>query len=415
MFKSLFHSGRVLARHINSPLAAERSTFLTHLSLVGISRSTLLRHARQLRVIAILLDKQVPGHVTLELIGQCAQRWARRQRRRGRVHCLKWSAKYFVQVACAWCRFMGWLKEKSRPAPAYAEQLQAWAAFLRTEEGLAEKTCTDYCWWAEGFLRWLKGREVPLYRVTVAEVDGYLSHLAARGLSRITLAIAAKTLRRFFRDAYAQGWCRLNLAPAILAPRLFQQENVPTGPKWPEVHRLIAATQGNTSRDVRNRAILLLLAVYGLRSGEVRALRLEDLDWTRRILRVQRSKSARVQEYPLTRAMRQVLRRYLKEARPQSLHSELFLTLHAPFRPLPRNAVYMLTRRLLDRLKIVSPKRGPHALRHACATYLLNSGLPLKAVGDHLGHRSLTATQVYAKVDLAGLRTVAAFDLGGLL
>ena len=139
------------------------------------------------------------------------------------------------------------------------------------------------------------------------------------------------------------------------------------------------------------------------------------MDWTRRILRVRRSKSARVQEYPLTRAMRQAIRRYLKEARPQSLHGELFLTLHAPFRPLPRNAVYMLTRSLLDRLKIVSPKRGPHALRHACATYLLNSGLPLKAVGDHLGHRSLTATQVYAKVDLPGLRTVAAFDLGGLL
>jgi site-specific recombinase XerC len=204
MFKSLFHSGRVLARHINSPLAEERSTFLTHLSLVGISRSTLLRHARQLRVIAILLNKQVPGHVTLDLIDQCALRWARRQRQRGRVHCLKWSAKYFVQVACAWCRFMGWLKEKSRPAPAHVEQLQAWAAFLRTEEGLAEKTCADYCWWVDGFLRWLKGQEVPLRRVTVAEVDGYLSHLAARELSRITLAIAAKTLRRFFRDAYAQ-------------------------------------------------------------------------------------------------------------------------------------------------------------------------------------------------------------------
>jgi integrase/recombinase XerD len=417
MFKSLFPSGRVLARHVNSPLAEERSTFLTHLASVGISRSTLLRHARQLRVIAILLNKQAPGHVTLELIDQCALRWARRQRQRGRVHCLKWPAKYFVQVACAWCRFMGWLKEKPCPTPAYGEQLHAWTVFLRAEEGLAEKTCADYSWWAEGFLRWLKGQKVPLCRVTVAEVDGYFNHLAARGLSRITLAIAAKTLRRFFRHAYAQEWCRQDLAPVILAPRLFQQENVPTGPKWSEVQRLIAATQGSTStsRDVRNRAILLLLAVYGLRSGEVRALRLEDLDWTRRILRVRRSKSARVQEYPLTRTMGQALRRYLKETRPQSLHCELFLTLHTPFRPLPRNAVYMLTRSLLDRLKIVSPKRGPHALRHACATYLLNSGLPLKAVGDHLGHRSLTATQVYAKVDLAGLRTVAAFDLGGLL
>jgi site-specific recombinase XerD len=124
---------------------------------------------------------------------------------------------------------MGWLKEKPRPAPAYVEQLRAWAAFLRTEEGLAEKTCADYCWWADGFLRWLKGQEVPLRRVTVAEVDGYLSHLSVRGLSRITLAIAAKTLQHFFRDAYAQKWCRQDLAHVILAPRLFQQENVPAG------------------------------------------------------------------------------------------------------------------------------------------------------------------------------------------
>jgi site-specific recombinase XerD len=50
-----------------------------------------------------------------------------------------------------------------------------------------------------------------------------------------------------------------------------------------------------------------------------------------------------------------------------------------------------------------------------CASYLLNGGLSLKAVGDHLGHRHLSATQIYAKVDLAGLRTIAAFDLGGLL
>jgi site-specific recombinase XerD len=55
------------------------------------------------------------------------------------------------------------------------------------------------------------------------------------------------------------------------------------------------------------------------------------------------------------------------------------------------------------------------SLRHANATYLLNSGASLKVVGDHLGHRSLSTTQVYAKVDLVGLREVAAFDLGGLL
>jgi len=109
------------------------------------------------------------------------------------------------------------------------------------------------------------------------------------------------------------------------------------------------------------------------------------------------------------------IQRYLKKARPECARKELFLTLHAPFRRLSAGALYHLTSSLLHRLDIASPKRGPHALRHASATYLLNSGSSLKAVGDHLGHRSLGTTRIYAKVDLAGLRTVAAFDLGGLL
>jgi site-specific recombinase XerD len=130
---------------------------------------------------------------------------------------------------------------------------------------------------------------------------------------------------------------------------------------------------------------------------------------------VRRSKTARVQEYPLTAATGKAIQRYLKRARPECARKEVFLTLRAPFRRLSPGALYHLTSSLMERLDIVSPKRGPHALRHANATYLLNSGASLKVVGDHLGHRSLSTTQVYAKVDLLGLREVAAFDLGGLL
>ena len=62
-----------------------------------------------------------------------------------------------------------------------------------------------------------------------------------------------------------------------------------------------------------------------------------------------------------------------------------------------------------------SPPRSRPALRHACACHLLAEGLSLDAIGDHLGHRSLSSTRHYAKVDVAGLREVARFDLGGLL
>jgi len=310
---------------------------------------------------------------------------------------------------------MGWLAAEPRPRAPYHWRLEAWACFLGDPEGLSETTAANYCWWASGWLEWLQEQDGPLRRISLVHVDRFMERLSAQGLSRVTLATAAKALRRFLRYAYERGWCRRDLVQGVLSPRLYRQENLPGGPAWSDVKRLIAATDGSTVGQLRNRALLLLLAVYGLRSGEVRRLSLEDLDWTRGVLRVCRSKTARIQEYPLTAATGQALRRYLEEARPDCARHELFLTLHAPFRRLSAGALYRMTHGLMERLKIPSPKHGPHALRHACASYLLNQGLSLKEVGDHLGHRHLGATQIYAKVDLAGLRTIAAFDLGGLL
>jgi integrase/recombinase XerD len=300
------------------------------------------------------------------------------------------------------------------PTPPYAKHLEAWVLFLRVEVGLAQSTLSNYGWWAKSLLKWLRSQGLPWRSITLSRVDDFMKHSSSRGLNRVSLATAVPALRCFVRYAYQQGWCRHDFAFAILAPHLFRCENLPTGPVWPDVKRLVQATNGATLKDLRNRAILLLLAVYGLRRGEVIALRLEDVDWTRNILRVQRSKTARVQEYPLTAMMAQTLERYLKKARPDGFSSHVFLTLRAPYRALSGNGIYSLTRSLLDGLDISSTKRGPHSLRHACASYLLNRGLSLKRVGDHLGHRSPSATQIYAKVDLTGLRAVATFDLGGL-
>ena len=64
----------------------------------------------------------------------------------------------------------------------------------------------------------------------------------------------------------------------IDGPRLFRHEGLPVGPPWPDVQRLIASASGDATRDIRDRAILILLATYGLRSGEVAGLCLEDLN-----------------------------------------------------------------------------------------------------------------------------------------
>ena len=414
MFDTLFHRPGVCRRHADGPLAEERKAFLTHLAAQGLARETLLGYASELLVVAAALKRRRPGRIEPGDIDRYARQKAKRRQRLGHVHDLKWPAYHFGRVARAWCGFMGRLKPPEAK-PFTVPLVRSWARILRSEAGLSERTIYGYCWWVTEFLQWLERQGVTLSGVTVTTVDAFLKHLATRQLARVSLFDAATTLRRFFRDAGQKGWCQRDLAPMVLTPHLFRYEHVPSGPSWPEVKRLIAATQGSSRQALRNRAMLLLLAVYGLRCGEVTALRLEDLDWTRQVLRVRRMKTARVQELPLTPAMARAIRSYLKKGRPPSTRPELFLTLRAPFRPLSGGAVYAVTESLFTRLKIESRKRGPHALRHACATHLLNSGFPLKAVGDHLGHLSLTATQVYAKVDLPGLRRVAAFDLGGLL
>jgi integrase len=146
----------------------------------------------------------------------------------------------------------------------------------------------------------------------------------------------------------------------------------------------------------------------------VRALRLEDLDWEQELLYVTRPKPRRRQTYPLSYTVGEAILRYLQDGRPQSPHRELFLTVRAPIVPLSSGVLYDLVAERLRPLALPLPHYGPHALRHACAQRLLGEGLSMKVIGDHLGHRKTDTTRGYAKIDLAGLRQVADFDLGAV-
>ena len=230
----------------------------------------------------------------------------------------------------------------------------------------------------------------------------------------MTIQTWAYRLRAFFRFAEARGWCRRGLAASIRSPRVFSQASLPLGPSWDDVRRLLALTEGDQRHNIRARPILMLLAIYGLRVGEVSRLRLEDFDWEHEVFSVVSSKTRRVRTYPLTRSVGNAILRYLQEVRPRSSRRELFLSLKAPFQPVLRSLWSMVGKRLRS-LHLSLPHYGPHALRHACATRLLAAGLSLKEIGDQLGHTAPDSTRIYAKVDLVGLRQVADFDLGGVL
>ena len=236
----------------------------------------------------------------------------------------------------------------------------------------------------------------------------------ARGCSRITIHDYAQRLRTFFRFAEGQGWCTPGLAEGIMPLRFHPGTPLPKGLDRDEVVHLLATTEGNRPVDVRDRAILMLLIAYGLRAGEVAGLQIDDLDWQEGALRVRRPKPGRTHHYPLSRGVGQAIVRYLRELRPPHSERTLFLTLKAPLRPLSGSAIHHIVSSRLERLGVTGKRRGPHALRHGAAQHLLDQGLSMKEVGDYLGHRSVSATSAYAKVQLGALREVADIDLEGL-
>jgi integrase/recombinase XerD len=413
MFESLYTRPWILAKHRNAPLAVEREKFLQHLANRNLAVRTLQLVACELLTIV----QWMPigrGNLTVSQIEAAADSWARHQRRRKRARALRSSRKAFKSIAVGWMAYLGKLAQPRRKRSRYAKLVEPFEAFMREERGLAEATIRYCCWHAEKFLDYLGEADLCLKTISASQVDVYLSHKGATGWSRASLLTCANALRSFLRYSEQRRWCG-RISAGVVVPRVYQQERLTRGLEWQAAQQLIASSAGDSRRDIRDHAILMLLALYGLRSGEIASLRLEDVDWEHDTLWVRRQKQRRTEQYPLTAIVGEALLRYLREVRPRCDCRELFLTLNAPYRPLPHSSRYYIVRSRLDALGIQSSRRGPHCLRHACANHLLASGFSLKQIGDHLGHRSAYATRIYAKVDLRELRQVAEIDIRGLL
>jgi site-specific recombinase XerD len=416
MFEKIFSYPAVLRRHCEGPLASERLAYLKYLHDRGAALGTLLRQARYCLRVAREIQHWPRDHrfsdAELEAI---AASWAARRVAQRRAAAPRWPQEQFRSVACS---FLGWLGRlahcSDQPASPYDALVEDFLQVDCQARGLAPATRKNRSWHIRRFLFYLDQQGHSLERLTPAHLDAYLQHLG-QTWSRVSLSSTARALRAWFRHCEIRGKTRAGLADSILVPRIYQHEGLPLGPTWEQVKGLIPDPRADQPAPLRDRAILLLLAIYGWRSGEVRRLQLDDIDWKRDRLGVVRSKSGRREWLPLEPHTGNAIARYLRQARPKCDTRCVFVTLKAPFRPLSGGAVYHLVSRRL--LPVVGPekRRSPHALRHACARRLVDAGLSLKEIGDHLGHRSPDATRIYAKVDLTSLRRVAMEDLGGLL
>ena len=193
-------------------------------------------------------------------------------------------------------------------------------------------------------------------------------------------------------------------------PVLYQFDDIPRAFTREQVEAMLCAARSDRSPlGLRDHAILLLLATYGLRAGEVARLRLDDIDWRGERLRVRRSKTGVESHVPLVQPVGEALLKYLQKGRPATRAREVFMCSRAPYAAFSRgSSLYAVVGRRLKQAGIeVQGRRGSHAFRFARAGSLLDAEVPLKTIGDLLGHRSATSTGIYLRLVTDDLRAIS--------
>jgi site-specific recombinase XerD len=299
----------------------------------------------------------------------------------------------------------------SRREEFHRSLLSGYDAWMRELRGLAVITRRQRRADAKRILDALGDRGDPdvLRNVEVRDIDTYV-HDRSVGLRRPSIKSITGNLRIFLRYLHSIGATARDLSSSVTSPKMYTYEGIPSALRAEDVAKALAVTrQDRTAAGVRDYAILQLLATYGLRAGEVTALRLDDIDWKKDVLHIRHSKTGAHSSLPLLWEPGEALLAYLERARPRSGAREVFLRLRAPYRGLTEgSSLYGAVRKRVEAAGVSMPgQKGPHTFRHARAVSLLRAAVPLKAIGDILGHRSAVSTGAYLKLATEDLRAVA--------
>jgi integrase/recombinase XerD len=294
---------------------------------------------------------------------------------------------------------------RARGTSALSPSLQ-YADHLREVRGFAASTVSSHQRTAQYFLDHLEERDKALGHIRNSDIESYIAK-AGRRLSRASLQHDIAALRGFLRFLATDGRGPAGLDRQIDTPRLYRLEQLPHSLPWETVRTLLRSMDKASPMGLRDYAMFLLIATYGLRASETVAINLDDIRWRQGILRIHQRKTFSPLELPLTNEVLSALAKHLKRTPPPAPYRRVFLRMRAPIGVLKPTAVTEAFQALVRKSGLEIPYQGPHCLRHSYALHLLKNGTPLKTIGDILGHRNAESTCMYLRLATEDLREVA--------
>jgi integrase/recombinase XerD len=405
---------RVYRRYLSLPVFGPIvENFGAWLLKQGYSTDCIREHFCCMRRIARLLHKRRVGSVA-ELTRAKLQACAPVQRLDDRR--LAASVRLLERYFASETSVLG-----THPLGRIEQRVADYATYLNEVRGLAESTVAGHCATATAFLTDIDYELTPerLRSLTLQAIEAFVRASGAR-LKRSSLQSMVAHVRTFLRFVASSGEVPTGLDKLIDTPRVYREEKLPKSLPWETVQAFLQAIDRTTPSGIRDYAIFLLIATYGLRGCDVVALTLDDLEWRARRIRIQQRKTGRLLWLPLTDEVGTALLEYLRRSRPhlgmrrfqrgfQRTHPgvrEVFLRCITPAGALKATAIAEAFQKWSRRSGLKIPSQGVHCLRHSYALHLLRSGLPLKTIGDLLGHRTFENTCVYLRLATNDLRDV---------
>jgi len=373
----------------------------------GYPRGTVyetIRHALRLAEFAEQEGVREPALITDELVERHQAVWADhpRTQRSSRI-CLRRMMTFLRKLRLVRAR----QGAAAVPGPPL---LREYLRYLAEHRGIGDRQIREHRRQVQPFLEALGVRDECGGAVAHLNASDIFRFVTSRGerLGRAGRKTMCTALRSFLRFLHVRGHLPHDLVSAVPVIPSFKLDRLPRVIAWEDIQKILAAVDRSTAMGRRDYAILLVLATYGLRSCQLCALRLEDVDWRQETMHVRAAKDGHDCLLPLRPAVGEALVDYLRRGRPSATTSarEIFLRVRAPIGPLGGNLTNII-KPYARKAGLTDVPLGAHAWRHACASRMLADGQSLKVIRDTLGHRSIESTFIYTKVDIGMLRKAA--------
>ncbi len=220
-----------------------------------------------------------------------------------------------------------------------------------------------------------------------------------------------QVLRNYLAFLYGHGFIDEDISKSLPKVRITRNAFIPYSWKTKDVKKLLDAVDRGDPKGKRDYAILLLAVRLGLRVSDIRGLKLQNLNWSRKTISFTMQKTRQPLELPLLDDIGWAIIDYLKYGRPETKSDRVFVRHRAPYDSFGENeSFYRELHRYMVKAGLEIPLDlhcGLHSLRSTLAGNMLEANVPLLVISESLGHQSIQTTSIYLKIDLNGLRKCA--------